>query len=193
MVMTMRGRTAGIIGVGFLTGFMALGATAWGCTVQAGIDPLLVQSGRPGTKLAVTGEAIAPGPVELRWNGIRGPVVATAIAGGGSHSTEFAAEVTVPEAAPGVYYLVLASGDAGVGRAAFEVTAVPPATSTAQGGGFSAADVWSTTSSSATTDGASPALALGTGMLAVGLVALFTGATVGAVRRSRVPVRQRGE
>lgn len=189
--MTMRARKAGIIGLVFLVGLMALGATASGCTVQAGIDPLLVQSGRPGTTLAVTGEATAPGPVELRWNGIRGPALATAIAGGGSHSTEFAAEVTVPEVAPGVYYLVLASGEAGVGRAAFEVTAVSPVMSTAFGAESSAADVWSTTSSSATTEGTAPGLALGTGMLAVGLVALFTGATVGAVRGSRVPVRHR--
>lgn len=48
-------------------------------------------------------------------------------------------EVTVPQVNPGVYYLALDAGEAGVGRAAFEVTAPPGwRSSAAPGTGVSA-------------------------------------------------------
>jgi len=102
---------------------------AWACTPQSYLFPLSPKAGAPGTKITVTGKqslATDGAPVELRWNSQNGPLVGTGLAG----DSPFTATATVPDVAPGIYYLVVAGPNGqGLTRTAFEVTASPGAAS----------------------------------------------------------------
>ncbi|HSH58973.1 MAG TPA: hypothetical protein VK988_04895 [Acidimicrobiales bacterium] len=173
---------------------LAMASVAWACTIQARIVAVTPGSGTERSALTVRGEGLgqsstgAPLPVEIRWNALDGPVVGTAVA---DPSGNFSAEVTVPEAAPGVYSLLVVAEGAGLGRTAFEVT--PSAVAPVPASPSPVADAWAGDSAGVASPDAPAAglgLTVGVGMLAVGLVALFSGFTVAVSRRRPARVRR---
>lgn len=107
-----------------LTGLLLGGASlAWACTAQAYIT-LSTRSGEAGSRITVTGERFAPGPVEIRWDSPSGPVI------GEARGPSFSVRVQTPSnAAPDVYHITAvgytAAGSAVAGKASapFEVLA----------------------------------------------------------------------
>ena len=171
----MRARRAGAaVVLGALGLVLSVASMAWACTAQVNvIGPL---SGAPGSEVTVKGGgAPANGQVSILWNALEGPKLATAATDGAG---DFSAAVTVPDVAPGVYFMVIAGEDLsqGVARMAFEVTPGAGGAPTLQ-----PASELATAGSQSTDSG----LAVGAAVLAVGLVALFSGFTVAAVRRTR--------
>jgi len=160
--------------LGALALVLSVTSMAWACTAQVNVmGPL---SGAPGSEVTVKGGAApANGQVFILWNALDGQRLATADTNGGG---DFSATVTVPEVAPGVYFMVIAGEDRseGVARMAFEVTPaagaqpILPVAELATAGANQSSDA---------------GLAAGAVLLAVGLVALFSGITVAAVRRTR--------
>jgi hypothetical protein len=74
----------------------------------------------PQATSTVHGEGAPAGAtVELRWNAVKGPVLAKTTANGDG---TFSASVSAPNVAPGIYVLIAKVGD-NVGRAAIEVRA----------------------------------------------------------------------
>lgn len=109
------GAVAAVLGIA-LTGVSA----AWACTGQPLMHLASEQVGQVGSRARVevlANQAVA-GPVTLRWNALDSPVLATADVTAGAAAT---LDATIPEASPGVYYLVLDTS-AGVARSAYEVT-----------------------------------------------------------------------
>lgn len=180
----MRGprRHVGGLVVAILGGILGVAGVAWACTPQAGISPLPIQAAAPRTEVAVSGQSTTPGTVEIRWNGLRGPVLATASADKGEHGTGFDTTVAIPDVAPGVYYLVLAAGDHGVGRAAIEVTGAPGTSPTPAA---TTAALWEPLAGDAALSSSGGSAKAGVALLAVGLVALMVGVGVAGVRRRR--------
>lgn len=159
------------------------GAWAWACTVQPRVVSTSAESGPPRSAITVRGEAVAPaGPVELRWDGVRGPVIGTAVA---DESRRFEARATIPDSDPGIHAIMVVSQDAGVGRIPFEVT--PSSASTATAARVSSPWTVAGTDSSGGS-GTGGALLVGAGLLGVGAAALSGGAAVAALGRRRVPV-----
>lgn len=151
---------------------------AWACTGQPVMQLAGQAVGEPGSKVALNvlpSSALEASPVSVRWNALDGPELASAAlpADGGTLT------VTVPDVAPGVYYLVLDAGDAGVGRAAYQVT--NPAGAPAPERAWDPGERPSSTT-------AAP-LAMGMGLLAVGLVGL-AGFGLVAAARSRALARR---
>lgn len=110
-----------------LTAFPALLAVlscasiAFACTGQTRILSITPQAAASGAHITVKGNGIATGtPVQVRWNSVTGAALASATT---DEAGAFSVTVTVPQADPGIYYLVIGSGSEGVGRSAFEVTA----------------------------------------------------------------------
>ncbi|MBW3643194.1 MAG: hypothetical protein KY447_09800 [Actinobacteria bacterium] len=157
-------------------------SVALGCTAQPQVSySLLPESAAPGSSVTVRGAAVNTKlPVEIRWNGVNGALLAAATPVNGTLSVP----VQVPDVPPGIYSLVLVTGDAGVARTSFEVTgrAAPAPQATAQ--------VWPSIGNIDPV-GAPDSLAprsLGVALLAVGLVGLFTGSTVAVTHRRRAVV-----
>ena len=94
---------------------VVVGAAASACTNLATLN-LSSTAGKAGDTVTVTGSSFAVGrgdaptlPVQLRWNGVNGMVLAEAVPDrAGNISTTF----TVPEGAPGYYVLVATQKDA---------------------------------------------------------------------------------
>ena len=192
--------------VGALGGFALLAAgtgvasTAWACSVAAASTSISPKVGAAGTEVTVSGSSYAPGPVEIRWNGASGPVLAT------TQGPNFSQVVTVPaETTGGMAYIAAVQRD-GAGAVTYKVADTfeitdPVAAGTAASGVSSATatgDLWSgfapgsapSTSADATTpaSGASPSswnLTLGFGLMVVGSGALFGGFALAEVRRRR--------
>jgi hypothetical protein len=110
---------------GVFAAVLAAVGVAWACTPAARLAPLSPRSGPVGTLVTVHGEAFNDGvPVEIRWNSVRGPLMATVTPPRGA----FSVEVTIPEAPPRVYAIYAvqqstADRVGGKGQEAFEVTA----------------------------------------------------------------------
>lgn len=123
---------AAMLGAAVLVG----AATSWACTRAAYVDPLSPGHGAPRTWVKVSGGSFNPTPVDIRWGSPTGSLLGRAPNGGG-----FAVEVKIPDAAPGVYYVVAVQTDAaGITwkRAApFEVTGTSGSAPTSDGGGSS--------------------------------------------------------
>lgn len=173
-----------------LVGLMLLGSAAWACTYQPQMFTLNAQSGPRGAQVTATGQGVTRGgPVELRWNSLRGPLLAEAAA---DDSGSFSLVATIPDAVPDIYYVVAAVGDEGIARAAFQVT---PTEVLSTGdrivasdarGAEGAANRWSvSTVGSLTPTERTPSFGLGLGLLAVGSVAVFASLTAAVVGRSR--------
>ncbi len=157
----MGGRRMVTAAFGGAAALLGAAGMAFACTGQ----PVMQMAGQPmgeaGSRVALnvlSSPQLDKAPVSVHWNALNGPTLATASlpAEGGRM------EVTVPKVGPGVYYLVLNAGEAGVGRAAFEVT--EPA-------GFAAPrSAWD--SGERPASGTSGPLTAGMVLLAVGLVGL---------------------
>jgi outer membrane biosynthesis protein TonB len=88
-----------------MLGVLLVGAAlAWACTPQATIT-LDTSSGPAGTSVTVSAADFIDGPVEIRWSGASGAVLAT------GQGPAFATTVTIPDAAPGMYYIYGTSTD----------------------------------------------------------------------------------
>ena len=152
-------------------------AVAWACTGQPLLsiaDPVAA----PGKELPAVVRALDQSrstAVDLRWNGMEGPVVASAVVEPGRDLT---VPVRVPEVSPGVYYLVLVTDGQGVGRAAVQVT----------GSSNPGTSAWARAQDNSAPGPANNnrAFAAGGVLLVVGLAGL--GAFAGlALKRSRIP------
>ena len=110
-----------LVGLFMICAALCVGGTvAFACTYVPHVYSTSPESGAPGTDVTVTGQAIsAKGPVDIRWNGLQGPVLGVAKPDAAGN---FSVTVKVPEASPGVYFLVAVAGDSGVARHVFEVT-----------------------------------------------------------------------
>ena len=168
---------------------LAVGAAAFACTNLATLN-LSSTAGKAGDVVTVTGSSFAVGrgdaptfPVQLRWNGVDGTVLAEAMP---DKAGNISATFTVPEGMPGYYVLVATQKDArGVdtygtpARAAYQILGpngrsviTPPAAA-------AAATPPSETSSTGI-------IALTVALGAVGL-ALFAAGLVAFVRQTRAP------
>lgn len=150
-------------------------SVAWACTGQ----PLMSLAGDPvgearsQARVDVLANQAVSGPVALRWNSLEGPVLARADVTAGMPAT---LDATIPDAAPGVYYLVLETS-AGVARSAFEVAG--PAAAPVP------ANPWATPEP-AGAGGSLGSLEAGLALLGVGLVGISALTLVGVARRRRV-------
>lgn len=77
-------------------------------------------SGPSGTEVTVEGVGLDPSPTEIRWNSAEGPLLGEAV------GPSFSVPVTIPEASPGLYTVVVVSRQSGggignTGTAAFQV------------------------------------------------------------------------
>jgi len=180
----------------------ALASLAWACTPQARMLALSPIAASPGRSVTVNGDSVAPGAdVALRWNSAQGERLAltTADAAG-----TYSVSGTVPNVAPGIYYIVATAGIAGqpapqMARIAFEVTGaagggtqasaskLPDATASSQlWSGFDPADANVSNAGTQTSTGAAhPGAAAGFGLLAAGAVGLISATALIARRRPK--------
>ena len=152
-------------------------SVAWACTGQ----PLMhlatdsVGEVRSHAKVEVLANEAVAGPVALRWNALDGPVLASAEVTAGQATT---LDATIPDAAPGVYYLVLQTS-AGVARSAFEVTGTGAP-------GSASTSPWAKAAEPAGADGPLGSFEAGLAVLGVGLVGISAVTLVAVARRRRV-------
>lgn len=118
-------------------------------------------------------------PVEIRWSGVKGELLAVAT----PERNSISGPVRVPDVPPGVYSLMLVAPD-GVARAALGVVGARSAAAPA-----ATAQLWPrlTSSSGPSTVGPGGASPLGVALLGFGLVGLLAGSTVALVGRRRAP------
>lgn len=147
---------------------------AFACTPRAQV--LAPAEAAPGATVQVEGRTVpSGGPVEIRWNGVQGTVLATAVPMDGSLSVPVQIPSTTP---PGVYALTLVAPNGEVGRTALEV-GEPGMVRNPE-----ASKLWGSGRSSVAAPASSGSLAVA--LLAVGLVTLFAVSTVAVVRRRHV-------
>lgn len=179
-------RRSGIgVGVAAITTVVILASVAWACTPQSTIYPLTPGAAPPREKVTVAGELLQPGPAEVRWNSLDGPKLAVVERANADQT--FSVEATLPDAAPGVYYLLLVSGEKGVARAAVEVTDPDATVRVAAPDAFNVGLDSATPSSAQSSRGM---LLAGVGLLGVGLVALSGLALVAPRRKKRATVER---
>lgn len=191
----MRVRRSGIlVGAAIVVAVVAATSVAWACTAWTGMYPLSEPAGPAGTEVTVRGTSPIPGPVEIRWDGLKGKILGVTQAGAREQGGEFIADVKIPKAAPGVHYVVVvSSGQGGWSRAAFKIpgkSGAPVADLTPAGDRtevnrlLSAEALWSPPEPQATRS-TNPAVAAGMALLSIGMVALVVTFGVAGVRRSR--------
>lgn len=194
-----------------LTLLLVVASAVWACTAQPRIFSLGPQVGPVGLQITLEGQAagapvgVAQGasgvPVEVRWNSLDGPKIGEGVT---NFSGDFAVSARIPEAEPGIYFLIVKAGDAGVVRSPFEVTSESALRAPGAGGSTdpaaSSADLWSAFSESGPGSepiGAMPNAGQGPGiqalagvtLLAAGSAALAAGLVVSR-RRSRTAGRE---
>lgn len=176
----MRVRRAALGAVGMVLVFVGGWAgAAFACTPQSQV--LAPAEAAPGATVQVEGRAVTGGPVEIRWNGVKGTVLATAVPVEGALSVP----VQIPTATPpGVYALTLVAPNGQVGRTALEVAA-PGLVRNDE-----AARLWGDASRTSAAAPASGFSTLAVALLSVGLVTLFAASTVAVVRRRHAPVNR---
>lgn len=161
---------------------IVVAGAAWACTAYRTLGG--PQSGPPLSQVTMTGTANAGSLAEIHWNSLDGPIVGRAIA---NSNEQLSAQVTIPDVAPGIYYLMAVHHGTGVvARTAFEVTSPNPVASTS-----SQATVWDTQPGFVSTSAPSasgPGLAVGVALLSVGVAGLTAGAVVAVNSRRRARV-----
>lgn len=184
----MRGLRAGAV-FAIAAAVVGIGGLSWACTVQARIVAVTPESGAERSTLTVRGEGLGssadgtPTPVEIRWNGIRGAVLATATV---DNAGRFSTVAEVPPAAPGVYSLVAVAKGVGIGRIAFEVTGSSASGAPALAASGATQDrLWATSPAGSAGNGPPIGVAVGAALFGLGIVGLFSGFTVVALRRRR--------
>jgi hypothetical protein len=175
----MRPRPGGLAAFVTLACIAVVGVgAAWACTGQPLMHLATDAVGEAGShaRVEVLANQAVSGPVAVRWNALDGPVLAQADLAPGTAAT---LDVTIPQTAPGVYYLVLDTS-AGVARSAFEVTDPMEAPA-------SPASPWAATSA-AGDDAPFGSFRAGVALLAVGIVAM-SAITLVALARRRTAAR----
>lgn len=160
---------------------------AYACTGQPQVFSVSPLTAPVGAEVTMRGEAVAVAtPVELRWNGVAGPKLAEVTAGA---DASFALTFTVPDVEPGVYSLMVVTGEGttAVGRTAFEVSGAGAQAAMADSG--FAAETEMAGLDAPVGVGPSAALLAGVSLLAFGSVALLGGFAVATARRRRAPAR----
>lgn len=162
-------------------------SAVWACTAQPRIFSLGPQVGPVGLEITLEGQAVGGAPVEVRWNSLEGAKIGEGTA---DFSGNFAVRAKIPQTEPGIYFLVVKGGDAGVVRSPFEVTSEQPvgvgeavpsgeraASSTDLWSAFSAAPAGGDTSAAAEAapSGSGTQALAGAALLAAGLAALASG------------------
>lgn len=115
-------------GIGVRTAASAVGvlvllgaAAAWACVPQPIISSVQPRaSGQAGGQVTVVGDNFDQAPVEIRWNGVQGPLLGT------SNGPSFSIPVTIPDDVEGLYVLTALSrqpggGVGGTARASFQL------------------------------------------------------------------------
>ncbi|MHB1535607.1 MAG: hypothetical protein ACYC1D_13560 [Acidimicrobiales bacterium] len=186
-----------LVGLGTMGAALVIGASpAWACTNLATMN-LSNASGTPGTNVTVTGSSFAAAkagpavPVQLHWNSVTGPVLATAIP---DATGNISAAVTIPQAQPGYYVLVATQQSKGVNeygtpaRAAFQVISPGQRPAITPSAGQSAGAATSSPSSTGV-------IALTVALGVAGLALFGAGATSFArqARRRSVPATQKAK
>jgi len=171
-------RGAAAVGTAVIGTVLVLAGLAWACTNFVRIDSLVAATNSMSSAptAAVRGSGAAAGAtVELRWNGVDGPIIGRAKA---DQAGAFSAQASIPDVSPGIYTVIANDGHNPVGRAAIEVgagallaTPAPRFTATPAPGFGSP------------TTGFAPQL--GITVLAVGLVGLASAFALITVRRRR--------
>lgn len=113
--MSHKGAAAGLV----LAVAVGVGLVAGGPTEAATQVTLSPASGPPGTEFVVTGTGFAALPVEIRWGGLTGPVIATAM------GPAFSVTAVVPDSPPNSHPVmaVVTDGNAvSTSSASFQVT-----------------------------------------------------------------------
>ncbi len=173
-----------LMGAGIASVILGGTSVVWACTPQLpfGVTPL---SAAPLSAVTVSGSAPS-GAVEIRWDGVEGPVIGQADAG-----SALAVGVRIPDAAPGMHTIVAVTrGTDGTvsskGVASFEVTA-PGA---APGKAAVASNHWSGDKDATQVVGSTSSgfshRALGLAFLGTGSAALFGAFAVVEARKRRV-------
>jgi len=191
----MRKKTSWAGLAGFALVIAAVGM-AWACTPQArmflrghepgGPSPAGGNTGAAGGQVALAGDGVPEGTiVEIRWNGLGGQKLAEAIA---SSDGTFAADVTVPQAAAGVYYFVAVPkvAEPMLARQAFVVKGAGATTLTENlWAGFESNPASIESADAALPGSPNPASLLGAGMALVATMALGGIAAVAVTKRRR--------
>ena len=181
-----RATLGAVIGLALIVG---VATTAFACTYIPHLYAVAPTAGSPGTDISLEGSTAAGvSAVTVRWNGLRGQVLATVTP---DSQGNFKATVKVPTVSPGMYFVVADAGGTDVARAPFQVTgsagakgvllpqAAAPDTATSEGA----------TSLDTSSAGAS---ALFLGLLFFAVVAVGAVSAFGFVlTRRRVPTRVR--
>lgn len=182
-----------------VTGVLAISGLAWACSPQSQIYPLGVQSAQAHARIPVEGVASGKGGyVQIHWNGFGGPVVGSGVVP--ADQSRFSIEVTVPEASPGIHYLIMLAPDGTTARAAIEVEGPTGSGLSSAGSGKRtvSSDLWSglmpsgsmgfpvSPAAAERPSSASPALAAGIAMSAFGLGAVAAALAAGGSRRKKV-------
>jgi hypothetical protein len=102
--------------LGLAMGVSVLGGGPAGAAAQLELSPA---SGPPGTEFVVTGTGFAALPVEIRWGGLTGPAIATAM--GPAFSVRAVAPDSPPNSVP-VLAVVTDGGSVSTSSASFQVT-----------------------------------------------------------------------
>ena len=98
---------------------IASAAASWACSPAASMSGISPEAGGAGSEVTVTGQYMTP-VVEIRWGSQTGPLLAS-VAG-----PSFSTRVRIPQASPGLYYIMAIGRDsdgsiAGKASSAFEV------------------------------------------------------------------------
>lgn len=111
-----RRATAALVGLALTVGVGVLGVAPAAAATQLTVSPA---SGPPGSAFVVTGTGFATLPVEIRWGGLSGPVIATAM------GPAFSVPAVVPESPPNshpVMAVVTDGSSVSTSSASFQVT-----------------------------------------------------------------------
>jgi hypothetical protein len=180
-------------GIALVGALLLLTANAvWACTAQPRIFSLGPQVGPVGLEITLEGQAVPGAPVEVRWNSLQGVKIGEGVA---DFSGNFAVPARIPQAEPGIYFILVKAANAGVFRDSFEVTAERAVASDNRPAdrAASSADLWSAFSTdspavesrgaqTADADSGSQAI-LGAALLAAGAAALAFGLVADRRRR----------
>ena len=176
---------------------LLMAGAVWACTAQPRIFSLGPQVGPVGMEIKLEGQTARNVPVEIRWNSNQGAAIGEGLS---DFNGNFSVPARIPDAEPGMYFLVVTAGEAGVVRTAFQVTSegvsdaveeLPAAAGSSdlwRGFSGSAGSVEAEGGAVATSAGSAVGAALGGAFFALGAAALV-GLGFLSLRRRRISQR----